>query len=405
MEPPRRTLPSLYQIKTAIKDFQRSPGSASIFGLQDIMALVYLPEHFDILKGSIIQACLVVLQQSANRGNIVDDELSVLALQILCFSISTAVLVRSNWLKGFLRSLESQRDRGMLPDEQIDVSMQLVSWLSINMGDIMSRGTQDLNHGLAAPHTLFGFEDGEPRPDTPVCLPEIGGFDRYHAQFLIKHLWRDRKYLMKTFQDVFLPGMSVLIHILWKHLEFMDETPEPVLAMQLCEIVIRYSLVCVSYEDAVMQRHYRELRNYAKDPKRSRVIDRDDLAMVVSCFVLKLAPPPLFPGAPTQIPLHYALELMEVMVNDVNEAKEYALCQPLQIAGFTRVWFDLEKIPRDANIKWTDIIPFTFIMLKITEYFDSYYLLILMTLTSDIPGSIFIKQNNLDERTSILALL
>jgi hypothetical protein len=85
------------------------------------------------------------------------------------------------------------------------------------MGDVIKAGNQELVHGLAAPHGLFGwYKDA-------LCLKELGGFSSHHARFLLRLFWAERKHNMKTFQEVFLPGWSLILHLIWKHLEFLDD--------------------------------------------------------------------------------------------------------------------------------------------------------------------------------------
>ncbi|KAG8742298.1 hypothetical protein FRC10_001722 [Ceratobasidium sp. 414] len=221
MEPPRRPIPSLHQIRSAISTLQNDPKSVSIFMLEDIMMLVYVPKHFGILTGSIVPSCIAILEESVKRAKIFDNEIAVLAFQVLCLSVAAAMLIRNKWLDKFLASLVKERERGFFPGS--DVSMHLVAWLSTSMGDIVKRGSQDLNHGLAAPHELFGFDESKKTKGLLMCLEEIGEFNKHHTRFLLHHLWTQRKYTTKTFQEVFMPGWSFVLHLMWKHSEFLDE--------------------------------------------------------------------------------------------------------------------------------------------------------------------------------------
>ncbi|KAG9088118.1 hypothetical protein FRC06_002228 [Ceratobasidium sp. 370] len=364
MEPPRRPIPSLHQIKTAISTLQTDPKSVSIFMLEDIMMLVYIPKHFGILTGSIVPSCIAILEESAKHSKILDNEIAVLALQVLCLSIAAAMLVRNKWLDKFLASLAMERERGFFPDGRCDVSMHLVAWLSTSMGDIVKRGSQDLNHGLAAAHELFGFGESKKTKGLLMCFEEIGEFNKHHTRFLLHHFWTERKYVMKAFQEVFMPGWSFILHIMWKHAEFLDEDGADLFFMQLRELVIRYSLVCTSFEDVVMHHHFRELRYAVQNPPS---IDREDLAKVVSCFVLKLVPPYGCPGSVKQIPLDFALDLTEALFYDVHRAEEYGLSLPLLKAGFTRLWVEVSKVPGDDTAKWIDVVPFLYMLLSITH--------------------------------------
>ncbi|KAG8681960.1 hypothetical protein FRC08_015278 [Ceratobasidium sp. 394] len=223
MEPPRRPIPSLHQIRSAISTLQSDPKSVSMFMLQDIMMLVYIPKHFGVLTGSIVPSCIAILEESARHGEILGNEVAILALQVLCLSVAAAVLIRNRWLDNFLASLDKERERGHFPEGRCDVSMHLVAWLSTSMADIVKRGSQELNHGLAAPHGLFGFDESKKTKSLLMCLEEIGEFNKHHTRFLLHHFWTGRKHIMKPFQEVFMPGWSLILHIMWKHAEFLDE--------------------------------------------------------------------------------------------------------------------------------------------------------------------------------------
>jgi hypothetical protein len=151
-----------------------------------------------------------------------ENKAGVLALQILCFSVASAFVVQNGRLDAFLGSLRKERETGYLPPDRCDLSIHLAAWIGTTMEDVIKAGNQDLAHGLAAPHGLFGwYKDTE--TGHPVCLKELGGFNSGHARFLLHHFWAERKHTMKTFQEVFLPGWSLVLHILWKHLAFLDD--------------------------------------------------------------------------------------------------------------------------------------------------------------------------------------
>jgi hypothetical protein len=67
---PRRPIPPIQQIKVAIEALQGDPSSVSLSMLEDIMMLVYLPEHLDILTGRIIPSCIAILEQSTKRNKV-----------------------------------------------------------------------------------------------------------------------------------------------------------------------------------------------------------------------------------------------------------------------------------------------------------------------------------------------
>jgi hypothetical protein len=137
---------------------------------------------------------------------------------------------------------------------------------------------------------------------------------------------------------------------------------------QLRELVIRYSLVCTSFEDLVLYPHYKELHCSVEHPTKPGPVDRDDLVMVISCCVLKLTPPEGCPGSVKQIPLDFATDLLEALFYDIQATKDAELCLPLLKAGFARLWLDLSKVPEDKAIKWIDVVPFTYQLLRITQY-------------------------------------
>ncbi|KAG8690362.1 hypothetical protein FRC09_012017, partial [Ceratobasidium sp. 395] len=234
------------------------------------------------------------------------------------------------------------------------------------MENIIKRGNQELSYGLAAAHSLLGWiKDSN---DSSICLSELGGFDEHHALFLSKVLWAQRDSTMLTFCDVFLPGWSLVMHAMWKHAVFLGGPRVMRMLNRLRELVIRYSFVCVSFEDFVVYRHYLELHSMVDHPTKLGPMNRSDLTMEVSCCVLKLAPPEDWTGAPRPIPLDFATDLMEAVFYDIQQSKHSPeLCLPMVKAGFTRLWVDLSKSPEDKSIKWIHIIPFTYQLLNMTR--------------------------------------
>ncbi|KAG8691443.1 hypothetical protein FRC09_011622 [Ceratobasidium sp. 395] len=308
---------------------------------------------------------MTILEECAEHARIFDTELGVLTFRVLCLSIGCAVLVRNNWHTKLLETLDEERERGYLPGGRVDISMHLVAWLSTPMTDIIKRGTQELHHGLAALHELFGFEPSKKTPNLLICLAELGEFNKHHAQFLLNHLWNDRKHNTKLFQEVFMPGWSVVLHVLWKHCEFTDDEGHEFMFMQLRELVLRYSLVCTSFEDDFMHCHFQEVQYCVVLPKP---IDHNDLVMIVSCYVLKLVPPYGCPGSVKSISLEFALDLMQAIFYDVDSIKEYTLSLPLLKAGLTRLWVAISGALEDAEDIWVDVVSFTDLLLMITQY-------------------------------------
>ncbi|KAG8694114.1 hypothetical protein FRC09_010054 [Ceratobasidium sp. 395] len=349
LEPPSGPLPSIQRIKDAILTLQTDPRSVTLDTLNNIMMLRYLPEQFALLSAPIIPSCISILEQSGKHGEIIDSDAGVLALQILCFAVGVAVLVRNKYLGDFLKTLNVARARAFVSD---------------CMEQIIKRGTQDMNHGLAAPHGLFGWDTDNAPP--MACLTELGGFDKYHARFLLEHLWIHRNSTMKLFRDVFLPGWSLVVHLIWKHAEFLDEPGAETMFEQLRELVIRFSLVCTSSEDFVLHRHYLELNSVVDYPTKAGPMDRDDLVVVVACCVVKLNPPYEWLGVHNPIALDFATDLVEAIFYDIRHTQDsIELSLPLLKAGFTRLWMDLSKAPQE-DVKWIDVVPFTYQLLRLT---------------------------------------
>ncbi|KAG8742299.1 hypothetical protein FRC10_001723 [Ceratobasidium sp. 414] len=230
-------------------------------------------------------------------------------------------MTRNNYHDRMIDSLRNERETGYLPPFRCDLSMHLVAHLSIMMEDIVKRGKLERNS------------------------------------------------LMKTFEEVFLPGMTFGIHARWKHAAFLDESGALTMMDQLRELVIRYSMVSTGFEDLILHRHYLELYGTVDHPTKLGPVDRDDLVKVVACCVLKLNPPEGCPGAaPKLIPLDFATDLMDTLFYDINETKAFELCLPLLKAGFIRLWLDLPKVPEDNTIRWIDAAPFTFQLLQMSQY-------------------------------------
>ncbi|QRV81440.1 hypothetical protein RhiJN_09455 [Ceratobasidium sp. AG-Ba] len=152
---------------------------------------------------------------------------------------------------------------------------------------------------------------------------------------------------MKTFRDVFLPGWSLVMHLLWKHIVFLGGPESSPMMNQLRELIIRYSLVFISPEDFVIYRHYLEVHSWADHPTKIGLVDREDLEQEVSCCVAKLTPP---------------------NESDIQAMKAPELSLPLLKAGFTRLWLDLSKVPEGSRLKWIDIVPFTYQLLGVTPF-------------------------------------
>ncbi|KAG9122170.1 hypothetical protein FRC07_001566 [Ceratobasidium sp. 392] len=134
------------------------------------------------------------------------------------------------------------------------------------------------------------------------------------------------------------------------------------------QLVIRFSFVCTSFEDFVLYRHYLELHSQVDHPTKIGPMDRDDLVVVVSCCVIKLNPPYEWLGAHDPIPLDFATDLMEALFYDIlktDGASELSL--PVLKAGFSRLWMDLSKVPEDQGVKWIDIVPYTYQLLRQTQ--------------------------------------
>ncbi|KAG9082025.1 hypothetical protein FS749_007172 [Ceratobasidium sp. UAMH 11750] len=365
LERPTRPLPSIQQIKTTISSLHNAPRSVTLDTLEDIMMLRYLPEHFDVPTGPMIPSCIAILEQSAKHGKVLDNRAGVLALQLLCFSISLAILIRNNCHDRFIESLRREREAGYLPPFRCDLSLHLVAHVSIMMEDIIKRGKQELSHGLAAPHGLFGWTKNN---GLVVCFEELGGFSKHHARFLLRHLWAQRDSIMKPFQEVFLPGFTFIIHAVWKHAAFLDEPGALTMMDQLRELVIRYSSVSTSFEDLILHRHYLELHGTVDDPPKAGPVNRDDLVTVVANCVLKLNPPEGCPSAaPKLIPLDFAADLIDALSYDIHKTKAFELCLPLLKAGFIRFWVDMSKVPEDNTIRWIDIVPFTYRLLQMSQ--------------------------------------
>ncbi|KAG9088119.1 hypothetical protein FRC06_002229, partial [Ceratobasidium sp. 370] len=173
---------------------------------------------------------------------------------------------------------------------------------------------------------------------------------------------------MKPFQEVFLPGLTFVIHAIWKHAAFLDEPGALTMMDQLRELVIRYSMVCTSFEDLILHRHYLELHGTVEHPTKVGPVDRDDLVTVVAGCVLKLNPPEDCPGtAPKLISLDFATDLLDALFYDIHETKAFELCLPLLKAGFIRLWLDLSKVPADNTIRWIDIVPLAFQLLQMSQ--------------------------------------
>ncbi|KAG8697446.1 hypothetical protein FRC08_006519 [Ceratobasidium sp. 394] len=280
LECPTRPLPSIQQIKAAISSLHNAPRSVTLDTLEDIMMLRYLPEHFDVPTGPMIPSCVAILEQSAKHG-------------------------KNNCHNRFIESLRREREAGYLPPFRCDLSLHLVAHVSIMMEDIIKHGKQELSHGLAAPHGLFGWTKNN---RLVVCFKELGGLSKHHARFLLRHLWAQRDSIMKPFQEVFLPGFTFIIHALWKHTAFLDEPGALTMMDQLRKLIIWYSSISTLFEDLILHRHYLELHSTVDDPPKAGPVNRDDLVTVVASCVLKLNPPEGCPSAaPKLIPLNFAV--------------------------------------------------------------------------------------------------
>ncbi|QRV95910.1 hypothetical protein RhiJN_23928 [Ceratobasidium sp. AG-Ba] len=233
------------------------------------------------------------------------------------------------------------------------------------MTDIINKGNQNLSRGLAALHGMFTWAQTS---RGIVSQNNLGGFTHRDARFLLRHLWTYRKSTMKTFRDIFLPGWSLVVHLLWKHIVFLGGPESSSMMNQLRELIIRYSLVCTSAEDFVIYRHYLEVHSWADHPTKIGPVDREDLEQEVSCCVAKLTPPNESVGAHEPIPLDFATDLMEALFYDIQAMKSPELSLPLLKAGFTRLWLDLSRVPKDSSVKWIDIVPFIYQLLRTTSF-------------------------------------
>ncbi|KAG9124385.1 hypothetical protein FRC07_011815 [Ceratobasidium sp. 392] len=154
------------------------------------------------------------------------------------------------------------------------------------------------------------------------------------------------------------------------HIWSLAEPGARLMVDQLRELVVRYSFVCTSHEDFVVHKQWIVLyRARLERPIRYAHMDRNDLVVTVSCFTSKLVPPKLCIGAPKPIPLEFATVLLAEMLFNI-QTTDYApeLSFPLLKAGFTRLWMDLSTVPEDESVKWVDIVPYTFQLLKIIRY-------------------------------------
>ncbi|KAG8788750.1 hypothetical protein FRC12_014240 [Ceratobasidium sp. 428] len=362
-ESPSRPLPSIQQIKSAISTLNNDPRSATLDVLEDIMMLRYRPECFDILTGPVIPSCIAVLERFENHGRILNHKIAVVALQLLSFSIALGVLLRNNYHDKFIESLRSERESGYLPSLRCDISMHVITHMSIMMEDYAKRGTQEKSRGLGATHGLLGWTlDGQ-----YTCLEELGGFTKHDTRFLLHYLWIQRDGVMELFRDVYLPGFTLVIHVMWKHMACLLEQGTKIMQNQLRELVIRYSFVSTSLEDPVLYRHFLDLRDYVHERTIAGPVNRSDQIMVVSSCAFKLNPPKGWVGAVEQIPLDFATDLMDILARDITETQEFDLFLPLLEAGFTRLWFDLSKVPEDETVKWIGVIPLAYQLFQITQ--------------------------------------